>query len=140
MMINSILGPDNSGLFFSSLHRVLPEFFDSDEYKRLVALGGDLARNPGLLCAAFTSSLCRLLESGHAEDLAVIVSFDLIEEWSLNTDAQVQNYIITEIFENVRLPKIGEQYFKTRLGPASRKLYGEWMEHPPEDRLGSGPR
>ena len=134
-MVNFILRPDNSGLILASLRRVLPQFFDAPEYVRLKNLGRDLAEIPGLVCAAFARYLCRLLEMEPAEPTLANACFNLIEEWSSHSDPNVQNYVITEIFENVRLPKLGEAYFKQRLGENSRKLFEEWMEYPPEDRM-----
>lgn len=127
----------NLGVFHSSLRQRVPEFFDSRRYKSLENLGKDLVHVPGLLLAAFTSYMCHLIEAGHSEDRNVKVGFELIEEWSQSADPVIQNYVITEIFENIRLPKYGEQYFKQRLGIAGRNLYEEWLEYPPEDRLNS---
>lgn len=136
MMVNFVLKPDNSDIIESSLRQCAPEFFDSDEYKSLVGLDPKLAQLPGLLCGRFTSFLCRLLEEKMA-DSDTQVYFDLIESWVRSDDSAVLNYVITEVFENVRLPNLGDSYFKSRLGMRAREFYEEWMEYPPEDRLSS---
>lgn len=133
-MVNFILKPDNSGIIESSLRQCAPEFFDSDEYKSLVGLDPKLTQLPGLLCGRFTSFFCRLLEEKKV-DSETQAYFDLVESWVRSDDSAVLNYVITEVFENVRLPGLGVSYFKSRLGPRARELYEEWMEYPPEDRL-----
>lgn len=134
MMVNFILKPDNSGIIEASLRQFAPEFFDSDEFTSLVELDPKLAELPGLLCGRFTSFFCRLLEERKSAPETQNY-FDLIESWVRSDDSTVLNYIITEVFENVRLPSLGDSHFKSRLGPLARKLYEEWMEYPPEDRL-----
>lgn len=137
-MSNFILRPDNSNLILASLRRILPQIFESEEYVRLKAAGRDLAETPGLVCAAFTRYLCRLLEKEPLKVAAIVACFNLIEEWASHKDPAIQNYVVTEIFENVRLPKLGEKYFKDHLGDNSKRLYDEWMDSPPEDRLTQG--
>lgn len=135
MPTNFVLSPDNSGIILASLRRVLPQFFDAQEYLALKALGQGMGENPGLVCAAFARFLCRHLENSSAEGGLVVACFNLIEEWALHIDPAIQNYVVTEIFENIRLPTLGEQAFKERLSEHSRKLYEDWMEYPPDDRL-----
>lgn len=126
-MTDFVLRPDNSGLILASLRRVLPQFFSSQEYEELKKSGRELAETPGLVCAAFTRYLCRTLEENPTMSSATSC-FCLIEEWASHTDPVIQNYVVTEIFENVRLPKLGEGFFKDHLEARSRKLYEEWME------------
>jgi len=137
MMVNFILKPDNSGIIESSLRQCAPEFFDSDEFKSLAALDPKLTQLPGLLCGRFIKFFCRLLEERQV-DSETQVYFDLIESWVRSNDSAVLNYVITEVFENVRLPRLGDPYFKSHLGPLARALYEEWMESPPKDRLTQG--
>ncbi len=134
-MTDFILRPDNSGLILASLRRALPQFFSSQEYEELKDSGRELAETPGLVCAAFTRYLCRILEGNLAPTASATSCFALIEEWASHSDPIVRNYVVTEIFENVRLPTLGERSFKDRLEDKSKKLYEEWMENPPEDRL-----
>lgn len=131
-MTNFSLVPDSSPeIILGTLHRKIPEFFSSETYLGLKELGRDLETYPGLVCGAFTRFLCVKFESGQE----VEICFDVIEEWAATRDSNVENYLITEVFENVRLPKLGEDAFKNHLGPQSRELYEEWMEYPPQDRL-----
>lgn len=128
MMPNFELRPDNSGLILASLRRIVPEFLDTEEYVGLKNLGRDLAENPGLVCAAFARYICRILDAGSAHSNLVERCFNLIEEWASHSDPEIHNYIVTEIFENVRLPKSAEGQFRYRLGANSRHLYEVWMK------------
>lgn len=124
MKVNFILQPDRSGIIESSLRQCAPEFFDSKEYAS-IARNPKLASMVGLLCAAFTSFLCRKIEGG-ADRSETQTYFDLIESWVKTQDSAVVNYVITEIFENVRL-LVDASAFKQRLGPAAHKLHEKWI-------------
>lgn len=131
-MTNFKLIPDRSPeIILSALRQKAPEFFTSDEYLRLARLDPKFKENPGLICAAFTKLLCAKLERREDADKY----FEIIEGWATTKDPEVENYLITEVFENIRLPKVGEARFKSELGPAAKQLYEHWMEDPPEDRL-----
>lgn len=131
-MTNFKLVPDRSPeIILSALRQKAPEFFTSDEYLRLARLDPKFKENPGLICAAFTKLLCTKME----KDEDVDKYFDIIETWVSLKDAHVENYLITEVFENVNLQGLGEERFKDNLRPTSLSLYERWMEDPPEDRL-----
>lgn len=131
-MTNFELIPDRSPeIILGTLRRKAPEFLKSDEYLGLSGPGKDLTGLPGLVCGAFTTFVCAKLERQEEADKY----FEIIEEWASSRDSNVENYLITEVFENVRLPKVGEARFKSELGPVSLQLYERWMEDPPEDRL-----
>lgn len=127
-MPNFKMRPDNSGLILASLRRVVPEFFDTEEYLGLKKLGRDLAEIPGLICAAYARYICRILDGQTSHSNLVERCFNLIEEWASHSDQEIHNLIVTEIFENVRLPKSGERQFSDRLGASSRRLFEVWMK------------
>lgn len=127
---NSI--PDRSPeIILRALRQKAPEFFTSDEYLRLARLDPKFKESPGLICGVFTKLLCTRMQ----KDEDVERYFDILEIWATAKDAHVENYLITEVFENVNLPASGEEQFKDNLRPTSRQLYERWMEYPPEDRL-----
>lgn len=131
-MTNFSLVPDRSPeIILGTLRQKAPEFMSSEEYRSLQNLGGKLTESPGLVCAALTKFLCAKLERGDAAEKYFVI----IEGWASAENWHVENLLITEVFENVRLPAVGEQAFKDRLGPASLELYERWLESPPEDRL-----
>lgn len=133
-MTNFKLIPDRSReIILGALRQNAPEFFNTDEYLRLAKLDPKLAEYPGLVCGAFTSFLCAKLE--REEDVRKY--FEIIEGWAATKDSYIENYLITEVFENVNLPTLGEERFKGNLRPISLQLYKHWMEYPPEDRLSS---
>lgn len=131
-MTNFKLIPDRSPeIILSALRQKAPEFFTSDEYLRLARLDAKFKENPGLLCAAFTKLVCTKME----KDEEVGKYFEIIEGWASTRDSHIENYLITEVFENVNLSTSGEEQFKDNLGPIARQIYERWMEDPPEDRL-----
>jgi hypothetical protein len=98
----------------------VPGFLDSEEYR---LLDSEDRKVPGLVTAAFTRYFEGLREADALERC-----YAVIEKLAVSPDPEVQNLVVTEIFENLQgsdesLGKIREQ-----LGPESRRLYQQWME------------
>lgn len=130
-MTNFQLRPDRVPEMIELLRRDAPEFFSSRHFQEL---GQKAATLPGIVCGAFTNFLCERLENNSSDTTATRIYFDIIEKWASFGDDAVENWIITEVYENVRLPKLGVEHFKSLLRPKSRSLWDEWVENPPEDR------
>lgn len=131
-MTNFQLRPDRVPEMIELLRRDAPEFFSSRYFQELSPKSATL---PGIICGAFTNFLCERLENNSPDTAATSIYFDIIEKWASFGDDAVENWIITEVFENVHLPKLGVEHFKFLLRPKSRSLWDEWLEYPPEDRL-----
>ena len=104
-------------------------FSDSSEYE---ALDSEDRLVAGLVCAALAGLLQRFelqvmdkqLTDPEAQTLSDI--YQVVEELSASTDPTVQNYVVTEIFENLS-DESAEQAVVRRLGPRSKELYDRWM-------------
>lgn len=131
-MTNFQLRPDRVPEMIEMLRHKAPEFFSSTPYRELSPKSAQL---PGVICGAFVNFICEKIQGNSSDAADTRKYFDIIEEWASLGDDAVENWIITEVFENARLPKLGIEHFKSLLHPKSRALWEEWLEYPPEDRL-----
>lgn len=98
----------------------VPGLLDSEGYR---LLDSDHRKIPGLVTAAFTRYFEGLQEAGALERC-----YAVIEKLATSSDPEVQNLVITEIFENLQGSDESLRKIKEQLGPESRRLYQEWME------------
>jgi len=98
----------------------VPGFLDSEEYR---LLDSEDRKVPGLVTAAFTR-YCEGLQEADALERCYAV----IEKLATSSDPEVQNLVVTEIFENLQGSDESLVKVKEQLGPESRRLYQQWME------------
>lgn len=100
----------------------VPEFEGSEQLQLLTE---EERKSPGLVCAAFA----RFIESTfakHGETESLRKAFFVIERLSHYSDVEVQNLLVTEVFEIidfVRFPGL-----ELLLGPRSLELYNRWCK------------
>ena len=98
----------------------VPSFLESEAYDLLDA---EDRKVPGLVTAAFTRYFEGLQEADELEKC-----YAVIEKLATRSDLEVQNLVVTEIFENLRSSDEGLRKIKEQLGPESRRLYETWIE------------
>ena len=98
----------------------VPGFLDSEAYR---LLDSEDRQVPGLVAAAFTRYLEGLHEAGALERC-----YAVIEKLATSPDPEIQNLVVTEIFENLQGSDESLGKLKEQLGPESRRLYQKYME------------
>jgi hypothetical protein len=113
----------------SLLKEIVPDFFESAEFKQLRV---DDVKLPGIVCARFAAYLVWLHETFNQKRTEKIRSnlakcYLAIERLASSGDPLVQNVVVTEIFETLDCGLIVLEQIKSRLGPQARALYDEWI-------------
>ena len=136
-MPNLSVHPTPLSRLIDTLFSRVAGFADSRE---LGDLDHDDRQIPGLVCAQLTRLLERLIlesqsQHGLADENARTLSsiFEVLEALTLRGSAEVQNTIVTEVFENLNDPGARDAVV-ARLGPSSKALYSRWIGL--QDRLG----
>lgn len=98
----------------------IPEFKDSKEYKLLTSESRNIL---GLVCSSFAHFSERLILEHIKEEKSLINRCLQFIEWmSASKDSDLENYVITEIFEVFHDEMLMYDY----LLPKSRQLYDRW--------------
>lgn len=130
-MCDFIIKGQDSDRFPEMLLSLVPGFAASVEF---LELDPDLARLPGLVCAAFGCYLVRLQQEATKHLLAepdkasLDASYKAIETLAARNDPGIANILQVEFFENLDPDLSIFETIKARLGPVSRSLYQEWNE------------
>ena len=119
---NFILIQDTSSKITEFLIQQVIGFADSDEYHRL---DDEDRKYPGIVCGAFASYISRIYEQGGDIDLIIDNAFDVIESLCLKQYSDVENYVVTEILENIHFNEYPELIGK--LKNKSKLLYDRWL-------------
>jgi len=120
---NFILVGNKSNTVSEFLIQEVREFSNSDEYLRL---DDEDRKSPGIVCGAFANYISRIYGEGGSIDSILDNAFNAIESLSSVHDSEVENLIVTEIFENIHF----EEYpmLIQKLGSESMALYKHWLE------------
>ena len=119
---NFILIKDTSNKITEFLIQQVIGFADSDEYHRL---DDEDRKYPGIVCGAFASYISRIYGQGGDIDLIIDNAFDVIESLCLKQYSDVENYVVTEILENIHFNEYPELIGK--LKNKSKLLYDRWL-------------
>ena len=111
-------------------------FKDSQQFKKHIP---DTLLIPGVICGVFAKYLVglehRSEESPYTKkelSSAVKSCYEVIEAFSQNPSDVIQNYVVTEIFENLGCEKLLREKIKSKLLPHSKQLYdtyADWLDH-----------
>lgn len=119
---NFILIKDTSSKITEFLIQRVIGFADSDEYH---LLDDDDRKYPGIVCGAFASYICRINGQGGETDVIIDNAFEVIESLCLTQYSDVEDYIVTEILENINFYEYPELIGK--LKHRSKLLYDRWL-------------
>jgi len=100
-----------------------PSFEGSPEFR---GLGPSDLEIPSVVCGAFR----RFVEHAHLQgpQEEATEAARAMEWMASNSDPEIENYLIVDVFEHLELEGSALDAFLARLLPASRALYERWIE------------
>lgn len=124
-----VIKPGEYQLVPALISSLLPEFVESPEFARRHPADRKL---PGVVCGALADFLQRNQAAAltDASKKGVLDrAYATIERLASSTDAEVQNLVVVEIFENFDCDRVVMEEIRRRLLPASLNLYETWIEN-----------
>lgn len=124
--MSNIIRIDKPDEIVSAIKKFVPSFIQSDEYRKLDVQEQHVT---GLVCAAFAkfwSELARLEDRNESQILNACS--EIVELLSLSNNAEVQNYVVTEILENLSENECVMARLRAMMGESTTRLFSRWLE------------
>ena len=99
-----------------------PEYFLSLEFTSMYLEDKNVV---GLICSSFTRYWGRMLDSGDAPQFAKCVN--TVEILASSDDDMVENYVVTEILENLPEKMDSPDFVMKKFGSNTKKVYDRWL-------------